>query len=315
MVSFLWAMLIWILAVYVLSRLFSRGRLQHISGPPTLPVVGNIHQLERGRIRLTLLKWAKVYGPVYKIRVASNEVLVVSGFEEIRSVLMGREFSGRPITYLWSQVGKRSGVLTFPEADTHWKLLRILTQGHLKQFGSGLSRLEMIFRDLSGDMMDEFARSGGRAMDPRSAIDEITLKTIACIVTGEKLETGDALLQKMKELDVVRSRVTSPSTSAILMDTFPWISALPTQGSRNLKKTLELGEDVCNMLKERCAGVSGTGGGLYELLMSHVQGNQDSTGTSDPARPSILLPVQAEQTCLEMYVPDRPRPVRRSICC
>ncbi len=141
MVSFLWTVLIGILAVYVLSRLFSRSRLQHIPGPPTLPVVGNLHQLDRDRIRNTLLKWAKVYGPVYKIRVVSNDVLVVCGFEEIRSVLMDREFSGRPISYMWSQVGKRSGVLTFPEAETHWKLLRVLTQDHLKQFGSGLSRL------------------------------------------------------------------------------------------------------------------------------------------------------------------------------
>ncbi len=300
MMSFLWAVLVGILAVYMLYRLCSRSRLQHIPGPPTLPIVGNIHQLDRHRIRNTLLKWAKVYGPVYKIRVASNDVLVVSGFEEIRSVLMGQESSGRPISYLWTEVGRRAGVLHFPDADPHWKLLRVLTQGHLKQFGSGLSRLERIVRDFSGDLIDQFDQSKGQAMDPRSAIQETTLKTIACIVTGEKLESGDALLEKLREHDLEHSRVTSPSTSTVLMDTFPWISLLPTEGSRRLKKTLETGAEVCDMLKERCVGISGTGGGLYELLMSYVQGNQDSPEMSDPAKPSILLPIQAEQTCLDL---------------
>ncbi len=110
------------------------------------------------------------------------------------------------------------------------------------------------------------------------------------------------LLEKLREHDLERSRVLSPSTSAILMDTFPWISLLPTEGSRCLKKTIETGVDVCNTLKERCAGISGTGGGLYELLMSYVQGNQNSTEMTDPARPPILLPIQAEQTCLDLLL-------------
>jgi len=45
-----------------------------LTGPTPLPILGNIHQLAIGGDPLkTFSKWAEKYGPIYSIKVESDE--------------------------------------------------------------------------------------------------------------------------------------------------------------------------------------------------------------------------------------------------
>ncbi len=52
-------------------------------GPLPLPLVGNLHQLDRSAPYKTLLVWAKRYGPVFSVYLPQHTV-VLSDLETIR---------------------------------------------------------------------------------------------------------------------------------------------------------------------------------------------------------------------------------------
>jgi hypothetical protein len=56
-------------------------------GPMSLPLVGNLVQLG-DRPYEKMLKWSKKYGPVYRVRLGSQEVVVLNGTEIIRDALI-----------------------------------------------------------------------------------------------------------------------------------------------------------------------------------------------------------------------------------
>lgn len=86
-------------------------------GPPTLPIVGNLHQVcGENLTKLTTLtsskipskneylqftKWAKEYGPIYSIMVGSRPVIVISSVDIVRDLFdkRGAIYSDRPEAY------------------------------------------------------------------------------------------------------------------------------------------------------------------------------------------------------------------------
>src|SRR5438067_2036512 len=64
--------------------------LRDLPAPPGLPLVGNLLQLERDRLHLTLEEWRRTYGDYYRFRNVSREVLVISDPEAIATMLRDR---------------------------------------------------------------------------------------------------------------------------------------------------------------------------------------------------------------------------------
>jgi len=62
-----------------------------LPGPRALPVLGNAHRLEPGAAHATLEQWAREYGPMYRFKVGSRPVVVLSD-----PVLMGEILRHRP---------------------------------------------------------------------------------------------------------------------------------------------------------------------------------------------------------------------------
>lgn len=69
------------------SRNESTMKLKVPHGPISLPLIGNILQLG-DRPYETMVKWSKKYGPVYRVRLGSQEVVVLNGTEIIRDALI-----------------------------------------------------------------------------------------------------------------------------------------------------------------------------------------------------------------------------------
>lgn len=56
-------------------------------GPPTLPILGNIHLLPSRDVHLQFQKWAQEYGPIYSLILGTKTMIVLSSSEAVRDLL------------------------------------------------------------------------------------------------------------------------------------------------------------------------------------------------------------------------------------
>ncbi|KAF8802924.1 putative cytochrome P450 monooxygenase [Phlegmacium glaucopus] len=67
-------------------------------GPPTKPVIGNIHLLPTSWLQLQFASWAKEYGPIFSLKVFNSTMIVISTPSAVKDILdkTGSLTAGRP---------------------------------------------------------------------------------------------------------------------------------------------------------------------------------------------------------------------------
>lgn len=89
------------LLLYRLSKI-GRRPSDYPPGPPTLPLIGNLHQMPKEKGHLQFQKWAEEYGPVYSLILGQNVMIVLSSDQAVKDLLdkRGNIYSSRPDMYL-----------------------------------------------------------------------------------------------------------------------------------------------------------------------------------------------------------------------
>jgi cytochrome P450 len=120
----------------------SGGRPQEASalpGPRGLPLLGSLHRWEPSRAHLILEQWAREHGPIYRLRLGPQPMVVVSDADAIMSVLrerpneFRRHFAVRPI---FREMGIDG---LFSAEGDDWRrqrplVMRALDPAHLRRF-------------------------------------------------------------------------------------------------------------------------------------------------------------------------------------
>ncbi|KAI1432418.1 cytochrome P450 [Xylaria sp. CBS 124048] len=97
-----------VIIVLVLWRLSQIGRRprDYPPGPPTLPLIGNLHQIASTNRHLQFQKWAQEYGPIYSLMLGAQVVIVLSSDVVIKELVDKRSsiYSSRPEAYIAQDV-------------------------------------------------------------------------------------------------------------------------------------------------------------------------------------------------------------------
>ncbi|KAH7092976.1 cytochrome P450 [Paraphoma chrysanthemicola] len=117
-------------ATYRLWRLGHRPK-NYPPGPPTLPVLGNIHLMVKDKPHLQFQKWAQEYGPVYSLILGTKTMVVLSDDQVVKDLLdrKSANTSARPDLYTGQTLmsgGKRMVMMTFRWPTFHDPLLQTL---------------------------------------------------------------------------------------------------------------------------------------------------------------------------------------------
>lgn len=85
-----------IITIYLLQWKRLRNKLP--PGPPPLPLLGNLLQLDKTDMRKTFLKWHKQYGPMYTVWLGTDPQVFVSGYDLLQELFVkqGELFINRP---------------------------------------------------------------------------------------------------------------------------------------------------------------------------------------------------------------------------
>ncbi|KAF5597361.1 cytochrome P450 monooxygenase oxidoreductase [Fusarium pseudoanthophilum] len=83
------AQLFWVALVAIFVRLLftSRRPKNYPPGPPTLPILGNIHLMPTKDAHLQFRKWADKYGPVYSLILGTKPFIVLSSAQAVKDLL------------------------------------------------------------------------------------------------------------------------------------------------------------------------------------------------------------------------------------
>lgn len=71
-------------------------------GPPTLPLIGNLHQIPRQKRHLQFEEWARQYGPIYSLMLGTKVMIVLNSDLVIKDLVdkRGAIYSSRPEAYI-----------------------------------------------------------------------------------------------------------------------------------------------------------------------------------------------------------------------
>jgi hypothetical protein len=102
------SLLLYVLAVALIAlavcRLSKIGRRPagYPPGPPTLPLLGNLHLMPKEKAHLQFQKWAEEYGPVYSLILGTKVMIVLSSDQAVKDLLDKRSgiYSSRPDMYI-----------------------------------------------------------------------------------------------------------------------------------------------------------------------------------------------------------------------
>jgi hypothetical protein len=90
--------------IFVFVRLGRIGlRPKHYPlGPPTLPLIGNLHLIPKTNRHRQFARWAEEYGPVYSLMLGPKPMVVLSSDRAVKDLLdnRGAIYSSRPESYV-----------------------------------------------------------------------------------------------------------------------------------------------------------------------------------------------------------------------
>lgn len=102
-------------------------------GPPGLPFIGNLHQLERSATHIYLWHLSKQYSPLMFLRLGFVPTLVVSSPRMAEEVMRthDREFSSRPSLLALQKLSYNGLDLAFASYGAYWREIRKICVLHL----------------------------------------------------------------------------------------------------------------------------------------------------------------------------------------
>ena len=171
-----------------------------LPGPRTLPLVGNLLQIQRQRLHQNIEAWGREFGPFFRLKFAARTLLVVSDHEAINAALRDRP-DGFRRTRLLEKIGLEMGVLpgVFAANGEAWRRQRRMVMAgfdptHVKAYFTSLLKVTQRLRGRW-----QRAAQEGRSIELQAELMRFTVDAIAGLAFGadiNTLESDDDIIQQ-----------------------------------------------------------------------------------------------------------------------
>ncbi|XP_063061776.1 cytochrome P450 2G1-like [Engraulis encrasicolus] len=213
------AALVLLLLLLVWKRRGSRG-LPLPPGPPGLPLLGNLLQVDKKAPFTSFLEWSKQYGPVMTVHLGPQRFVVLTGYQTVKEALVDQadDFTGRaPVPFLNRIVEGHGLAISNGE---RWKQLRRFTLSTLRDFGMGRKRMEQWIQEESRHLLDSLRDTKATPFNPAFFLSRAVSNVICALVFGERFSYDDANFLRLLHIIAATLRFAS-SPMAQLYNLFP----------------------------------------------------------------------------------------------
>ncbi|KAH9476426.1 Cytochrome P450 monooxygenase [Psilocybe cubensis] len=192
-------------------------------GPPTIPVLGNIHLLPRKFMFVKFSEWAKEYGGIFSLKIANSTMIVLSDMRAVKEILDDHsiETSSRPFFYALEAVTNGKFFLLASSDNESWKVGRKLTQ--LFMTSQAAHSHARIAEQESIQLLHDILES---PLDICQHFTRYTFSAITSLTFGRREPNHDS--PKIREFaDYIRNFTNTISPEAAPVDLIPILKYIP----------------------------------------------------------------------------------------
>ncbi|KAK6378843.1 hypothetical protein LTS17_006546 [Exophiala oligosperma] len=242
-------------------------------GPPTLPIIGNLHQLPRDKGYLQFAKWAKEYGQIYSLKIASRTMIVISSRRLVKEIMDKKNsISGfRPPAYAVNNlIYKGDFLLLMNPDDAKFRRERKLIHQFYMDSVCEKRHLPYIIAE-SAQLMVDILNDSDRWSDHST---RYTNSLIMSTIYGFRTPSTDTVhLHRVLDIAHDLSRVIMPGKLPPV-DIFPFLNYLP--------------ERLFDNWRSKCRNVAKKSDKLYAEFLDHVIERREKLGSKDTFADKVL---------------------------
>ncbi|XP_068730118.1 steroid 17-alpha-hydroxylase/17,20 lyase-like [Montipora capricornis] len=229
---------LWAILTIILLAMAFNGYLKAKSLPPgpfPLPIIGNLLKVATDSRHIDLMKMEKQYGHVFRLYLGSQLVVIVSGEEAIKEVLVTRsgEFAGRPNVYT-GEVYSQGKAIAMTDYSPQWRLHRKITVSALKTYMKEVLNESKVIEDEFDLLLTRVSLWNGRPHDIAREIRLAVMNVICALAFGSRYELDDPEFSRILEMTTAVAKMLA---SGSLVDVFPWMWFLPFKATQALKRS------------------------------------------------------------------------------
>ncbi|XP_049444369.1 cytochrome P450 2J4-like [Epinephelus fuscoguttatus] len=157
-------------------------------GPPAIPILGNIFNLDYQRGHESMTQLAKKYGDVYSMRMGQAWMVVINGFGAVKEALVHQKDSlvdRPPFPLVLSLTNGRGLSLS---SGNPWKQQRRFALSTLRNFGLGKKGAEQVILQEFTHCAKDFSSYKGKPFDPHLTTNKAVGNIICFLVFGHRFE-------------------------------------------------------------------------------------------------------------------------------
>ncbi|XP_046570784.1 cytochrome P450 2D20-like isoform X1 [Haliotis rubra] len=231
----------------ILKYLDGRRYLQIPAAPCRLPFLGNAITMDMSRAHLVLTELAQQLGPIFRVRIFQEEIVVLNDYDTITEALVtnGPDFAGRPPMSRTQEAGRSSHSIVWQTYTPKLVFLRKEVHKCLKMYGSGFEKLEEKCAPEIAHLLDVITKTEGQPFDPRDSVYDAVSCIMLSLILGTSNKLSVPCRRKLQEINFLFN-TTFGSGSARWMDLLPLAKVFRFGEHKILQKALKLRDDFWN---------------------------------------------------------------------
>ncbi|EIW87317.1 cytochrome P450 [Coniophora puteana RWD-64-598 SS2] len=202
-----------------------KRKLPQPPGPPGKWLIGNLKDVPRSEPWRVFAEWAKIYGPIFMLRVPNKRIVVLNTFKAVTDLLESRAsiYSDRPTLWMYTELAQRRLVaFSIPYTHPHFRSYRRLMTSSMRP------RAITAYQELQKEQSRVLLR--GLAAEPGKFVKHLQRQSAAVIldlaygwkVTGD----DDYFVRTLDEGLSAGSKLQQPGQW--LVEYLPWLRFIPS---------------------------------------------------------------------------------------
>ncbi|XP_060098792.1 cytochrome P450 2J5-like [Heteronotia binoei] len=208
----LWTLLVAVLMFLLILHFLklSQSCKAYPPGPLRLPFIGNVWKIGSTFSQDMLIKLAKQYGNIYSLWLGSMPVVVVSGFEGVKEVLIkhSEDFVDRPVSPVITLLVKNKGIIL--SNGHNWKQQRKFGLVTMRKLGLGKKGVEHQIQEEAHELVEILARAKGQPLDPSLHIKNSVSNVVSALAFGHRFSVDDK--EFIMLIDIIDKLINYPGT-------------------------------------------------------------------------------------------------------